>query len=45
MDHIITNPSMQAAWVFLIDNNGKVKPVNYSKNKSLLAVIKPMSSH
>jgi hypothetical protein len=27
MGHIIINPSMQAAWVF-IDNNGKVKPVS-----------------
>jgi hypothetical protein len=43
MGHIIINPSMQAAWFFY--DIGKVKPLSYSKNKSLLAVIIQISSH
>jgi hypothetical protein len=43
MGHIIINPSMQAAWFF--HNNGKVEPIIYIKNKSLLAVKIHISSH
>ena len=42
MGHIIINPTTQAAFFY---NNGKVKPLSYSKTKSPLAVIIQMTSH